>query len=203
MPERKSDRSPQAIPAIDLESTASLIHRIRHGDDGARETLIRRYLAPLKRWAHGRLPVRARDLLDTDDLVQNTLLRTLKHIESFAPEREGAFLAFLRQALLNQIRDELRRVGRRPGAQPLETPVPGGGPSPLEEAIGSETLRAYDRALLALPSQSQEAVILRIEMGFSYKEIAAALGFPSANAARMAIARALVHLARAMRIPDE
>ena len=203
MAEHKSERPTPPASGADLESTASLINRIREGDAAARETLIRRYLPPLKRWAHGRLPIRARDLLDTDDLVQNTMLRTLKHIESFAPEREGAFLAFLRQALLNQIRDELRRVGRRPGAQPLDTPVPSGGPSPLEEAIGSETLRAYDRALLTLTNLPQEAVILRIEMGFSYKEIAAALGFPSANAARMAIARALVHLARVMRMPDE
>lgn len=58
------DRSP------DLESTAELLDLVRRGDPGARERLASRYLQVLHRLAHGRLPSRARDLLDTDDLVQ-------------------------------------------------------------------------------------------------------------------------------------
>jgi DNA-directed RNA polymerase specialized sigma24 family protein len=39
---------------------------------------------------------------------------------------------------------------------------------------------------------------MRVEMGFTYAEIAEALGGPSANAARMLVTRALVRMAEAM-----
>src|SRR6476660_8945498 len=79
--------------ALGLESTAELLERIRSGDESARERLVSRYLPILKRLGHGRLPARARDLSDTDDLVQVTLIRALDHIETFEMRREGAFLA--------------------------------------------------------------------------------------------------------------
>jgi RNA polymerase sigma-70 factor (ECF subfamily) len=44
----------------------------------------------------------------------------------------------------------------------------------------------------------REAVILRLEFGFSHREIADAIGSPSANAARMLVSRAVEKLARGM-----
>src|SRR5512140_2869820 len=100
--------------AFDDYSTARLLRLVREGDARARETLCARYLKSLRPFAHGRVPRYARDLLDTDDLVQVTVVRALSHIERFEPRREGAFLAYLRQILLNQVRDEARRVARKP-----------------------------------------------------------------------------------------
>jgi RNA polymerase sigma-70 factor (ECF subfamily) len=182
----------------DLESTAALLTRIRAGDANARERLLGRYLPILKRWARGRLPASARDALDTDDLVQVTLIRTLNHLEEFEPRREGAFLAYLRHILLNSLRDQLRRVARRPGGEPLDEEVADSSPSVLEQAIGRDTLERYEAALAELPAEQQEAVILRVELDFTHQQIADALGKPSANAARMAVTRALVRLAEAM-----
>jgi len=96
------------------EPTVALIRRIRDGDSVARDTLLKRYLPALRRWAHGRLPASARDLSDTDDLVQVTLMRALNNIDEFDARHTGSFLAYLRQILLNQVRDELRRQQRRP-----------------------------------------------------------------------------------------
>ena len=59
-----------------LDSTFHLISRARNGDQEAIERLFARHLKPLQRWASGRLPKWARDLADTDDLVQDTLLQT-------------------------------------------------------------------------------------------------------------------------------
>ena len=42
--------------------------------------------------------------------------------------------------------------------------------------------------------EDRELIILRIEMGMSYEDLAAAVGKPSANAARMSVIRALVKL---------
>src|SRR5215472_16348641 len=91
------------------EPTVALIRRIREGESTAREVLLKRYLPVLRRWAHGRLPASARDLSDTDDLVQVTLLRALNNISDFDARHTGSFLPYLRQIQLNQVRYELRR----------------------------------------------------------------------------------------------
>jgi len=184
--------------SVDLESTATLLELVRNGDTMARDRLIRRFLHALQRWARGRLPTSARDLADTDDLVQVTLLRALDRVEAFEPKRAGSFLAYLRRILQNQIRDEFRRAVRRPRAEHLDRDPLGESPSPLDAAIGKEKLEAYEAALARLPEEQQEAVILRIEMGFTHREVAEAIGSPSMNAARMLVSRALVRLAEVM-----
>jgi RNA polymerase sigma-70 factor (ECF subfamily) len=177
-----------------LESTQDLLLRLRSGDSAAREAIVARYLPALRRFAHGRLPVSARSVFDTDDLVQVTLVRALNRLDAFEPEHRGSLLAYLRRILLNCVRDEARRVTRSPQAEALSENLPDLGPSPIEEAIGHETLSRYEQALAALPADFQEAIMLRIEMGCSYAEIAEALGRPSANAARLHTARALLKL---------
>lgn len=181
-----------------MESTATLLEKIREGDVQAQDRLVRRYLPRLQRWASGRLPDRARDLFDTNDLVQVTLLKALERIGSFEPRREGAFLFYLRKALLNQIRDLLRRADRRPGRAELDSNLADGGTSPLEHAIRADVLERYEAALRKLPDVQREAVVLRIEMGFTHREVAEAVGSPSADAARMLVTRALVQLAEEM-----
>ena len=181
-----------------LESTVELLAKIRRGDDAARERLMARYLPALQKWAHGRLPGYARNLTVTDDLVQESLIRALTHLEGFEPRRPGSFLAYLRQILLNQVRDEIRKARRRPEMTPLGEEFPEDVASPLEQAIGRERLAAYETALARLPEKQQEGVVLRIEMGFTHDQVAEAIGSPSANAARMLVTRALVRLATEM-----
>lgn len=182
----------------DLETTFQLIARAKAGDEDALNRLFARHAPPLQRWARGRLPPWARDLADTDDLVQETLLRTFKQIEEFEPRGVGALQAYLRQAVFNRIRDELRRHGRRPAMTDLEGLEVDSGLSPLERAIGREAVEQYEKALAKLTDGEREAIIARIEMGYTYPELAEALGKPTADAARKAAQRALVRLAEEM-----
>ena len=184
---------------IDPESTFSLIERARAGDEQALERLFARHLQPLQRWASGRLPKWARDLADTDDLVQDTLLKTFKRIESFEPRRVGALQAYLRNAVLNRLRDELRRQGRQPASTNLDSVDVESGESPLEHAIGREAVEVYEQALERLKAEEREAIIARVELGYSYEELAAMLDKPTADAARKAAERALVRLAEEMK----
>jgi RNA polymerase sigma-70 factor (ECF subfamily) len=186
----------------DPESTFHLIARAKAGDQAALDRLFDRHLQPLRRWARGRLPGWARDLADTDDLVQETLLQTFKRIEVFEPRRVGALQAYLRQAVLNRIRDELRRRGRLPAATELDGLEANSSASPLEQAIGREAIDRYERALARLRPEEQEAIIGRVEMGYTYEELAEALGKPTADAARKAAERALVRLAEEMTRAD-
>ena len=182
----------------DLDSTFALIERARAGDNDALERLFARHLKPLQRWARGRLPQWARDLANTDDLVQDTLLQTFKRIGEFEPRRVGALPAYLRQAVLNRLRDELRRHGRRPDITDLDGLELAAEQSPLEEAIGREAVELYEVALQRLRPEEREAIIARVEMHYTYQEMAETLGKPSAEAARKSAQRALVRLAEEM-----
>jgi RNA polymerase sigma factor (sigma-70 family) len=182
-----------------LESTTALLGRARAGDARARELLFARVLPPLRRWAHQRMPSSARDLHDSEDMVQVTVLRAFQNLDRFESRGTGAFLGYLRQILLNAIRDELRRADRRPKHAGLDLALADPGPSALERVLGRAALDDYERALAQLADEKREAVIMRLELGFSHQEIADALGKPSANTARMVCARALVELAEGMR----
>jgi RNA polymerase sigma-70 factor (ECF subfamily) len=182
------------------ETTVDLLRRTQQGDDEALSRLYHRYLPRLRRWAHRRLPPGARGMLETADLVQSTFAHILENIDSFQPQWAGAFHAYVRRALKNRIADEIRRAARRPAPEALEGSGPmDAAPSPLEQAIGRENLERYEGAFQRLDPVDQQAILLRIEMGFSYAEVAKELGKPSPDAARMAVKRALVRLSEEMK----
>jgi RNA polymerase sigma-70 factor (ECF subfamily) len=181
-----------------LDSTVELVRRAKQGDRDALDRLLARYMQPLRRWASGRLPAWARDFLDTDDLVQDTLLKTVRNVGGFEPRESGSFHAYLRTGLKNRIRDALKHASREPAAGALERTPSDPAPSPLEQTIGKRALERYEHALEQLQEDEREAVVARIELGLSYAEVARAVGKPSSDAARMMISRALVRLAREM-----
>ena len=182
----------------DREATVDLLARARQGDRGALETVFARAMPPLRRWARGRLPGWARRVVDTDDLVQDTVIGTLRHIDVFEYREDGALQAYLRQAVMNRIRNEVRRAHRNPAPAALDSGVEADDLSPLEALVGKRTLEAYDRALATLSPTERELVIARVDLGMSHADIARAQGRPSAAAARMAVGRALLKLARAL-----
>ena len=176
------------------DSTLTLLTRAREGDAQALDDLFARYFPGLRTWARGRLPRWARDLADTPDIVQEVLLETFKRIGGFEHRGEGALRAYLRQAVMNRIRDELRRADRHPERVELDQSMIDPGLSPLEAAVGAQVVERYEAALQRLSEGERELVIARVEMGLTYAELAAATGKPSAGAARMAVSRALVRL---------
>lgn len=182
----------------DPNSTVRLLARFKQGDPEALEVLFARYVPDLRKWARGRLPQWARDITDTDDLVQETILQTFKNLKGFDDRGDGALKAYLRQAFMNRVRDEFRKKARRPELEPLETGIVDGGASPIEAAIGTQAAETYEAALGRLTRDEREAIIARVELGLTYAEMAEALGKPSPDAARMAAARALVRLAEEM-----
>jgi RNA polymerase sigma factor (sigma-70 family) len=179
-------------------NTAQLLNRARQGDITALEQVFARQVQALRSWASGRLPHWARDLTDTDDLVQDVLLQTFKRIDDFDARGTGALYAYLRQAVLNRIRDEMRRHARRPASVQADSWLPADGPSPLDLAIGAEALERYEQALDRLRPEEKECIVGRLELGFTYDELAAWLGKPSPEAARKAAQRALVRLVEEM-----
>ena len=180
------------------EPTEQLLRRIRGGEAAARQALYQRCLPLLQRWAHGRLPGRARDIADTDDLVQVTLMRALSHLEEFEAAGAGSFLAYLRQILLNEVRGELRKRQRRGEKVDIEElPLADERASVVEHLVGQERLRDFESALAGLDREDQELIVMRIEFGMSYPEIAVETS-ATPDAVRMRVARALKRIANSL-----
>jgi RNA polymerase sigma factor (sigma-70 family) len=202
MPTDSSGRDDDRVSADSealADTTYQLLERAKGGDGEALDVLFARHIPILRRWASGRLPRWVRDIADTQDLVQETVLQAFKRVEAFEPRGDGALQAYLRQALMNRIRNEFRHKGRRPSFQDLDEQAPGDHTSPLEAAIRQEQLDRYDVALSRLSEQERDLIVARVEVGLTYEELAEALGKPSWNAARMATARALLRLAEELK----
>lgn len=180
---------------LPLDSTSELLRRVRAGDGRARDDLFGRFLPILQTWARGRLPTTARNLAETDDVVQVTVIRALRQVEAFEPRREGAFLAYLRTILLNVVREEIRRASRHP-QDPLGEV--GNVPDQRPTVDAADAFELYESALSQLSARQREAVILRLEFGYGYAEIAEAVECASPDAARMIVNRALARVAETM-----
>jgi RNA polymerase sigma-70 factor (ECF subfamily) len=186
---------PLSQAAASPDSTCRLVERARAGEVDALNELFSRHLTALRRWTSGRLPRSARDIADTQDLVQETALHTFNRIGQFQSRHAGSLQAYLRRAVINRIRNEFRRARRHSEAEPVTESAVLDATSPLEAAIRHEQEQRYRVALSRLTARERDLLIGRLELGFSYEELAAIYGKPSANAARMAIARALLRLA--------
>ena len=188
---------PSGFDELSPGETTTLLAQARAGDRDALERLFARHLPLLRRWAAGRLPSWARRGVDTSDLVQDTVIATLGRLDGFEPRGEGALQAYLRRAVINAIRTLIRRANAAPEILELGEEI-GGGPSPLDAAIGAEMFRRYDTALSMLTSLERDAVIGRVELGLSYRQLAELLDRRTADAARMTVTRALVKVVRHM-----
>jgi RNA polymerase sigma-70 factor (ECF subfamily) len=191
--DRKTHSSRSAIASTEL------LRQARAGQSQALDRLFARYLPQLRRWAHGRVPVWARNAADTGDLVQETVLHTIRNLDGFEPQREGALLGYLRASLLNRVRDRFRHAARHPAPERLNEALVDSGASPLELAIDREDRRRYRAALALLRTADRNAIVGRIELGYTYEQLALMLGKPTAESARLAVRRALVRLGNEMR----
>jgi RNA polymerase sigma factor (sigma-70 family) len=142
--------------------------------------------------------VNARSLFDTGDLVQETLLRAIQVLDGIEIGEPGKFQAYIRTAVLNRIRDQVRWARKRPGTDGVPEDVEDPSPSPLDMVIEADVLARYERAMEQLTGIQRMLVHLRLELRYSYEEISAIVEHASPDAARMAVSRAVRKLAEIM-----
>jgi RNA polymerase sigma factor (sigma-70 family) len=152
----------------------------------------------LRRWAHRRLPRWARQRADTSDIAQQSLLETLKRLDSFEPRRQEALQSYLRKTILNRIRDEMRWAARRRPTVSIDSCDLTAPDAVFDQAVGDENKVRYRVALERLEPADRELIVASLELGYSYEQVAVATGRKSPDAARVAIRRALLRLAAEM-----
>lgn len=197
---RTTERVPPQNPDSAWESTLHVFDRARGGDMGAARELIERAVPSLRRFTRGRIPSYGRGSADTEDVVQDAVVRVLLQLDSFQHRSVTALQAYLKLTVVNSIRDVIRRVRRR--GVPLEPSedLAVDAPSPLELAIRRETAARFVSALERLKPTDRQAIIWRVELGYSYEEIARQMGKSSPAAARMTVARAMKRLAQELHL---
>jgi RNA polymerase sigma-70 factor (ECF subfamily) len=189
----RDDTTPEADASPD--STVVILDRAQRGDPKAIQTLISRAAPEVRRWARGRLPRHVRHDANTEDVVQDAVLKTLKNLARVRVRTVGGLQAYLRVSVVNRIRDLIRGTTRH--GVPLEIPDTLGvdEPSPLELAIRAQRLSTFLEALARLRPADRQLIVWRVELGYTTDEIAIRLG-KSKGAAGMSVGRALDRLAR-------
>ncbi len=181
------------------DETVTLLERIQCGDDEALNALLARVLPRLRRWAHGRLPVVARSMLDTGDIVQVVAAKAVRQLARLDLQERSSLAWYLRQAIRNEIATQWRRAGRTPIKTTLGDALPANQTSPLEQLLGAERVAHYEAALNQLDAGDRDAIVGRFELAYDYEELAHYLGKASAATARVAVHRAVKRLAEQAR----
>jgi RNA polymerase sigma factor (sigma-70 family) len=173
------------------DSTATLVAKVRGGDRSAENEIARRQLPELRRWARGLMPPAARAAGDTEDLVQETVMRMLGRLSEIDVSRPGGLQNYLRRSFKNRLIDSLRRAKRRPEGEELRDDlVVDQKASPQTLLLARESAVRF-RAAFERLSQSDRALMSAwLDREWDYEKIARALKKPSANAARVAVYRA-------------
>ena len=192
-PDRDRDRE------LSGDSTIHVLRLAQGGDGSAARELVERALPRLRRWSRGRLPRYARGGADTEDIVHDVVVRTLKRIDKIDHRSVGAMQAYLREAVVNRIRDLIRGASRRGAVTEATDDLAGDDRSPLELAIMRERSQRFLEALQRLKPADRQILVWRIELGYSVDEIARRLGKTKA-AAGMSVTRAVARLGSEMAV---
>ena len=177
--------------------------RTGHQAKGSLETgdvaaLVTECLPSIRRFAHRRLPAAARGPLETCDLVQEVALRMLSRRHDFDVRHPFAVQGYMSKAIMNLVRDEARRLTRRPpmDALPEDGEVPSAGPSPLDRVVKDDLTATYRLAMGRIKPKDQALIVARFQHAKSAQDIEREFAFPSTNAARVAVSRAVFALSR-------
>ena len=211
--------SPPANPLTELARRAA------QGEADARAALLEAAYPRVRAMVHRELELDFRrnhrwilPLFSTGDIVHNVFEGVLAALDSCASDDDEALLRFLaalvKHRLIDAVRhhEAARRDPRRVGG--LETvggglvPAVGDDPTPSMHAALSEQVRIFHEVLASFPAREQALLEMRLVEEKPWEEVAAALGWPSANAAlkafRSAKARLLIRLrARGIEAPGD
>jgi RNA polymerase sigma-70 factor, ECF subfamily len=150
------------------EDDDRLIARCLDGDASAFEPLVEQYRRPLYRVAVRLLG----DREEARDAIQSAFLKAYQSLGTCEPGRR--FFSWIYRILVNDCLNTRR--SRRPTAPLVDLPAPGVAPDPVET---SETCRRVRLAVLRLPPDLRDVIVLRHFAELSYEEAAAALGIPA------------------------
>lgn len=145
------------------------------------------------RYCRSRVGAAERGHLSADDVAQEVCLAVMTALPRYR-DQGRPFMAFVYGIAAHKVADAHRNAGRNRAESMAEVPdVVSGDEGPEKLALDSETSRQVNGLLATLSDKHREIIILRLVVGLSAEETAAAVG-STAGAVRVAQHRALAKL---------
>lgn len=149
-------------------SIEALLHRVRQGEQGAWEELLRRSESKLEEWADRRIGNGAPGGIRASDVTQEAALGAFQRFASFRGTSEGEWRVWLEQVLHSRWVDLLRKAGSQKrndvGALPLDASeaqdLPAPQRSPSQVSSHQEEWRRLLACFYELPDAQREALSL-------------------------------------------
>jgi RNA polymerase sigma-70 factor, ECF subfamily len=187
-------------------SSTDLLRRAKQGSDAALNLLYEQCAGRLLAYIRLRLGRELRAKLESRDILQATLLKSLTHLHELKGEERESLMAWLARIAEHEIRDraDYHQRQRRDAAREVgideESPPAAAARSALSQVILDEQARQLEEALETLAPAHREVILLRKFEELTFPEIARRLG-RSEDACRMLFARAMTSLTMAMQMP--
>lgn len=196
----------------DLTVTIDLLHRAQDGNKEALNRLFDRYYERVRRIVRLRLGNKLRQRVESGDILQETFVAAVGDFDRFEVRDEASFINWLSKIAERQVIAAADYHGAKKRSMSKEVPLvprdsssqvgydpPGSDPAPLDELDRVEQTRLVEECIETLSDTYRELIILRNYAGMSWDDVAEETGRPSAAAARMMHAKAMVELGKEMR----
>jgi RNA polymerase sigma-70 factor (subfamily 1) len=184
---------------MDGAASADLLQRAKDGSPDAVNALYERYAGRLLGYIRLRLGRELRGRLESRDILQATLLKSLQHLDDLKGTATPSLMAWLARIAEHEIRDraDYYRRQRRDVAREVaiedDSPIAVASRSALTRVILDEEAQRLEDAIESLSPEHREVIVLRKFEELPFAEVARRMG-RSEDACRMLLARALTAL---------
>ncbi|QHN30283.1 sigma-70 family RNA polymerase sigma factor [Gordonia amarae] len=169
------------------------VRAARQGDRAALTSVLESVQEPILRYCRGRLGVGERHLFSADDVAQEALMAVMTALPRYQ-EQGRPFMAFVYGIASHKVADAMRVAGRVRSDPVEDVPeMSTGVAGPEQLALDADAGQQMRDLLKLLPEKQREVLVLRLVVGLSAEETAAAVG-STAGAVRVAQHRALARL---------
>jgi RNA polymerase sigma-70 factor, ECF subfamily len=181
------------------ESSGQLLQQAKSGSAEALNRLYERCAGRLLAFIRLRLGKELRSRLESRDILQATLLKSLQHLGELKADETRSLMAWLARIAEHEIRDcaDFHHRQRRDAAREMplddEAPLPALTRSALSRVILDEQAAQLEQAIESLSGPYREIILLRKFEELSFGDIGRRLG-KSEDACRMLLARAMTAL---------
>ena len=203
----------------ETRETEELIERAGRGDELARQALLARHRARLRRMVAVRMDPALAARVDPSDVVQEVLMEAHRTLDAYLKDRRLPFYPWLRRLAWERLaklyrhhvgsrkRSLLREGAEGPGlpdrsALALAERLVAGGTSPSRHLLRKEMRDRVRAALAGLGERDREVLALRFLEGLSTAETAVVLGL-GAGAVKSRVMRAVARFRDLLDDPEE
>lgn len=155
------------------QSDEELLSRAQAGDSEAFRVIFDRTAPGVRRFLGDLL----RDDSAADEATQETFVRAHQRLKTLSEpgKLQSWLVGIARMVFMEHLRRKRRDGPSLPEHEPVEVDR---APSPEAALLSGEADRMLDGALEALSTDRRAALLMRIDHGLGYDEIAAAMGWP-------------------------